>query len=493
MSAVRFSVVIPTRERAGTLRYALRTCLDQQFDDYEVVVSDNFSSPATKAVVDEARSPKVRYVRTPEPLALTDSWEFGLSHARGEYVLLIGDDDGVLPHGLNELDALLRETRAKALRWDAVFYTWPTVALEGQGDYLRVPMGQKLVERRAREVIPAVVAGTECYTELPMVYNAAVHRDVLDELRARTGRVFPHQYPDVYSGMAVAHVVGSYFSTTVPMTVSGQSGASTGVATLFNRGGNPIEREFNALNAKTGFHPEPTVPDLPVFPEVPVADCFVFGKRTLFPDIGVELDRRRLARACVTRARVREADWPATLAAVRASLGDAPGLQAWFDAELAGTPYRTPPPLELRPARLGFDGRHLHLDAATFDVTDVAGAVRLSDQLLNYRDRRVEYVPTDDFGLAARKVTELQRVCNEREQAVLRLHLASAELQRACDERLELITRLARELESRERVAIAEREQLARRLVASERWSVRRPLVAVRNALRTVKLLRRAG
>src|SRR5438067_10315585 len=59
MPAVKFSVVIPTRERADTLRFALRTYLDQTFDDYEVIVSDNCSSPATKAAVDEVASPKV--------------------------------------------------------------------------------------------------------------------------------------------------------------------------------------------------------------------------------------------------------------------------------------------------------------------------------------------------------------------------------------------------------------------------------------------------
>ena len=36
-----FSVVIPTRNRASLLRYALQTALDQDFDDYEIVVSDN--------------------------------------------------------------------------------------------------------------------------------------------------------------------------------------------------------------------------------------------------------------------------------------------------------------------------------------------------------------------------------------------------------------------------------------------------------------------
>ena len=47
MNAPRFSIVIPTREpRCDPVRLLLsRTCLDQDFDDYEIVVCDNCGSP----------------------------------------------------------------------------------------------------------------------------------------------------------------------------------------------------------------------------------------------------------------------------------------------------------------------------------------------------------------------------------------------------------------------------------------------------------------
>src|SRR5262245_43353046 len=80
MHRPRFSVVIPTRERAETLRHSLRTCAEQDFDDYEVVVCDNSSSPATRQVVQECGCAKVRYVRSDRPLAMSDNWDLALSH-----------------------------------------------------------------------------------------------------------------------------------------------------------------------------------------------------------------------------------------------------------------------------------------------------------------------------------------------------------------------------------------------------------------------------
>src|SRR5690348_1289323 len=128
MGQPRFSVVVPTRDRADTLGPALRTCLDQDFADYEVVVCDNCSSPATREVVDRLASPKVRYHRAPGPLAMADNWNLAYSQVRGEYVLFLGDDDGLLPYALRELDAVLRRHGdPAAVRWDWAIYTWPNV------------------------------------------------------------------------------------------------------------------------------------------------------------------------------------------------------------------------------------------------------------------------------------------------------------------------------------------------------------------------------
>jgi hypothetical protein len=432
MAAVKFSVVIPTRERATTLRHALRTCLDQNFDDYEVIVSDNDSSPPTKAVVDEAASPKVRYLRTPGPLAMSSNWDFAVSHARGEYVILIGDDDGLLPHALAELDTLTRDQNARVLRWEPAYYTWPSFALAGQGDYLRIPLGRSVREVESSDVIRSVIGFRELYTALPMLYNSAVHRSVLDELRAKTGRVFPHPVPDVYSGFAVAAVAGRFLSTDAPMSVAGQSGASNGVAVLFNRGRSGIDREFRDLNAKEGLPDDPRVPDLPAFPHVPVAASFVFARRMLFPRSELELDRRQFVSGCVANLRVAtEADWRAAMSALRESLADDPATRAWFDAEMANTPFRQPQPPRLKPERLGFDGECLHLDTSGFGVADVVGAAALCERLLSYRRDGVRYL-TGRAGAVAAKLQELRHQCAERQQVIDELH-------RECQTRLAMI------------------------------------------------------
>lgn len=492
MSTPRFSVVIPTRERADTLRHALRTCLDQAFDDYEVVVSDNFSSPATKAVVDELESPKVRYVRTAEPVAMSANWEFAVGHARGEFVTVLGDDDGLLPHALAEVDRLAREHNARAVRWSSAFYTWPNVILEGHGNYLRVPLGRALAECDGEKAIRDVAELREEYDELPSLYTAAVHRDVLAELRARGGRLFAYSSPDVYTGFTVAHAVGRFVSTTAALGIRGVSGSSNGVANLYSPTRTRGVQEFYDLSTKDGFAPLAQVPQLPALGPIS-AEAFLIAKREVFPDSKVTIDRKALSRSALA-VRATEAAWPTVLAEVRRSLSDDAELVRWFDSELANTPYTPPAPPLLKPNELGFDGGALHLDVGPLGVTDVAGAALLCDQLLGYRNRAIRYTAAGGVADAARQITELAAAFGREGADLVRRALGWETMVNSNrDLRAERDTLLA---VCAERAAIidqadAQIRALAAQLQAERGWSLKRPLRGVKKVL--AKLTKRAA
>jgi glycosyltransferase involved in cell wall biosynthesis len=389
----RFSVVIPTRDRPNTLRFALRTCLAQDFEDYEIIVCDNCGSAGTRQLVEEVASPRVRYARSEHLRSMSSNWELAVSHARGEYVLVLGDDDGLLPHALRELDRIAAMTGARAIRWTGAFYLWPTITLPGQANYLRVPLGREVRTVEARSAIADAVAFRSCYSTLPMMYNSAVHQTVIGELRGQTGRVFASHYPDVYSGFALAWVAGTYVSTDVPMAVSGISGNSFGVATLYHRDKSPLDHEFRTLNSREALPTHRWVPDLPIFPFVPVADSFLLAKEHLFPgESSLCLDRRALAAHYVHGLRAdNAAEWQAGLAVIGGTFKDDPESRSWFDATFGNHPFTPPTPVRLRSPHLGYDGDCLHLDTERFGVTDVAGAARLCESILGYGPDGVRY------------------------------------------------------------------------------------------------------
>ncbi len=396
MSDLRFSIVIPTRERAETLRYTLRTCLAQQFDGYEIVVCDNCSSAATRETVDSFESAKIKYVRSDRPLAMSENWELAVSHAVAEYVIVIGDDDGLLFHALREVDRLLQVSGVKALRWERVHYNWPNVPGGETANRLHIPLVRENRILQGRKVIPRIVNHRMNYTMLPMLYNSAIHQDLITLLRKRTGRVFGASNPDIYSGFAFAYLAQRYASVGYPMSINAGSAKSTGHATMGTNGSSPIAREFRLLSAKAGLGLLPQIPDIPHTLAM-IADSFQRAKDALFPDdSNLRLDRKRLVSNCVQALRLEldsEEEWRRSLQAIHDSLTDDIDLQRWFDSEFSDRASLFQSRAQ-RPAwKKGFDGRDLRLNAADFGVADVFGAAELCENILGYTVNEVEWWP----------------------------------------------------------------------------------------------------
>lgn len=95
---VKFSVLLPTRNGGRFLSNAISSILEQPYDDLELVVSDNANTDETQEVIASfSKDPRLKVVRFEEPVPVTENWNHTLYASSGDYVLMIGDDDFVLP------------------------------------------------------------------------------------------------------------------------------------------------------------------------------------------------------------------------------------------------------------------------------------------------------------------------------------------------------------------------------------------------------------
>ena len=123
---MRFSVLLPTRNGGQFLATALDSILAQS-GDFEVIAGDNANEDGTAAILAErGRDRRLRVVRSDRLLTVTENWMACLQSARGEYHLMIGDDDLLLPHFFDRAEAILREHRdPDCLTFDAFSYIAP--------------------------------------------------------------------------------------------------------------------------------------------------------------------------------------------------------------------------------------------------------------------------------------------------------------------------------------------------------------------------------
>src|SRR5262245_50223599 len=132
----KFTVIIPTRERADTLYWTLRSCLVEEYENLTVLVSDNCSTDNTEEVVREIKDPRIKYIKTPRRLSMSDNWEFALEHVTDGYLNFIGDDDGLISNSLGIANQILTECPVDAVNSkDKAIYFWPEyVLVEGRGE-----------------------------------------------------------------------------------------------------------------------------------------------------------------------------------------------------------------------------------------------------------------------------------------------------------------------------------------------------------------------
>jgi len=351
-----------------------------------VVVADNCSSPATREIVELHRDERIRYLRSDQPLAMSENWERALREAAGEYVTVLGDDDALLCHALSDAEQLIRATSTKVLRWAQAYYRWPDVLAELGSNLFGVPLTVGSTWQASAELIPAVVNGEKHYAELPTIYNSFVHHDILASIRKRNGRVIASMTPDIYSGFVVAAEAQTFVSSQRPMSIAGVSASSNGEAMMRKTGCADVARDFENLNEQFGFRWHSSAPFVPRSLPAVIVEAFEQARDRFSGLRYINIDRKHLIeRVIAERAQSASTDSDAIANAVqgvREWIRSDGALSSWFDehVELLKTQPAAPNETFIVPTK-GSYGWGLVLDASQFEVRDTMAAVQLFEKL----------------------------------------------------------------------------------------------------------------
>ncbi len=106
---MKYSVLLPTRSGGRFLEYCLASILNQEYEDFELVVSDNANTDETPEIISMyANDRRLRSIRHERVLNVVDNWTEAYKASRGDFILMIGDDDYLLPGYFRRMDEILR-------------------------------------------------------------------------------------------------------------------------------------------------------------------------------------------------------------------------------------------------------------------------------------------------------------------------------------------------------------------------------------------------
>jgi glycosyltransferase involved in cell wall biosynthesis len=132
----RVSVGLPVYNGERFLPATLDSILKQDFDDFELIISDNGSTDATEALCRDyaASDPRIRYLRSPANRGAAHNYNTVAAAATGEYFTWAPHDDVYEPTYLSRCvdvldtrpDVVVVQTRVKEIDdTGAVLFEWP--------------------------------------------------------------------------------------------------------------------------------------------------------------------------------------------------------------------------------------------------------------------------------------------------------------------------------------------------------------------------------
>ncbi|BBD64122.1 putative glycosyl transferase [Nostoc commune NIES-4072] len=237
MNQPLFSIIIPTRERHLTLPYAIDSVLIQNYYNFELIIMDNFSSEETYKVVHEFKDERIKYFRANERLSISENWELGLSYTTGEYIFVLGDDDALMPDGLELASRLISEYNVNILSWSRYSYGWPNAIVPWIRNRLQLNLLSHAELWNSKERLKQFYNYQLSHEFLPMVYNSFVHRKIIERIKSIYGKYFMSSTmataPDVYSGLVNAYFTDSYLYSFRSISIIGSSGYSLGASVCY--------------------------------------------------------------------------------------------------------------------------------------------------------------------------------------------------------------------------------------------------------------------
>jgi hypothetical protein len=225
---VLLSVVIPTKNRPSTLYYAVCAALAIPSKDLEVVVQDcsdnNTSQDVLAPFIGDAR---LRYARSDGTPSMTQNWNFAFERLRGEYAIVLGDDDAVGSEVVNAA-RWARANGVDAIADQRISYLWPNYQLRDAAGTVRVSRhtGQ-ITYADASKVLETTLRSYPIGTTLlPHIYHCLVRMDLMREIKSRAGAFFDSMAPDYYSTIALSCIAQQFARVDYPLCASGASAAA---------------------------------------------------------------------------------------------------------------------------------------------------------------------------------------------------------------------------------------------------------------------------
>ena len=233
---MKYSIILPTLNAVQYLPNCVETIVSQDYDDYELIISNNCSDDGTAAYLKTLEeNAHIKVIQPKERLPLGEHWNFAIAHARGEWLFGIGSDDGVMPYFFEILDKLTenaKKNNLKIIKCSRAYYFWEGLAELYGNAFITYYAKPDIKILSTKEILYKVLyADPSFFFDLPQMYTTAIfHRSIIEKSKNnKTGKIIQDgRAHDISLGVIGCLCENYYLYCDIPFGWVGSSSTSIG-------------------------------------------------------------------------------------------------------------------------------------------------------------------------------------------------------------------------------------------------------------------------
>ncbi|MBL8013011.1 MAG: glycosyltransferase [Candidatus Omnitrophica bacterium] len=109
MNKPKISIIMPTYNGSKYIRQSIESCLNQTYQNIELVIIDDCSKDETPEIIKSYNDPRIRYFRNETNQRLPKSLNIGFRQALGDYMTWTSDDNYFAPTAIEEMYSCLKD------------------------------------------------------------------------------------------------------------------------------------------------------------------------------------------------------------------------------------------------------------------------------------------------------------------------------------------------------------------------------------------------
>ena len=204
---MKFSVLLPTHNRLDLLKFAIESVIKQSYGNWELIISDNDSSDNVAEHIQQLNENRIKYYKTEEYINVTQNWNNALNNSTGDYVIMLGDDDALIPNCLSSLSkAIIKFDKPDYIYTDAYLFCYPHTHPDYPSGYLQ-PFYDTYFNKREPYLLNKneAVKLTKEFLQLNADFKtnmqlSTINRKLINDL-ATKGEFFQSLFPDFYASI----------------------------------------------------------------------------------------------------------------------------------------------------------------------------------------------------------------------------------------------------------------------------------------------------